>query len=252
MSFASVSSPAPSRGGPGVPAAPSRAVGGLPTIGALSNPNIRSSNPGTQVNMSVNVPIMCRPWSRNYQNHFKEGDLLFVHIGTDHVSKNLRRVANLPVLNQVLKRAGDERQQEVPAAAQLSNLANWRFFGVLVSVMDTGNQQRLFSVTVQGRASIINYWGDKVGPLDRLYVAVEELDNPNSFAINGGLNALQNPAGHVLAFTEDRLEDRDGLEIGFVGIRPHRTAVAQAHLDKCCQVQAASNQLKRIEVFLRR
>ena len=173
MSFASVSSPAPARGGPGTPAAPSRSVGGLPTVAALSNPNIRASNPGTQVNMSVNVGIMCRPWSRDYQNHFKEGDLLFVHVGTEHVSGSLRRVANLPVMNMMQDRK--DKEKDAPTTAQLSNYANWRFFGVLVSVMDQGNQQRLFGVTVQGRASVINYWGSGLKPLDKLYITAVSL-----------------------------------------------------------------------------
>lgn len=253
MSFASVSSPAPARGGPGTPAAPSRSVGGLPTVAALSNPNIRASNPGTQVNMSVNVGIMCRPWSRDYQNHYKEGDLLFVHVGTEHVSGSLRRVANLPVMNMMKDREAKENAEDtrVPEAAQLSNYDNWRFFGVLVSVMDQGNQQRLFGVTVQGRASVINYWGDKLKPLDKLYIVAERLTRDEAFAINGGKKAFQNTQPHLLARTGKKVNG-PALCIGFVGIRPHNSNVPEAHLDKACQVQHLSNQLKRIEIFLRR
>lgn len=249
MSFASVSSPAPARGGPGTPAAPSRSVGGLPTVAALSNPNIRASNPGTQVNMSVNVGIMCRPWSRNYQNHYKEGDLLFVHVGTEHVSGSLRRVANLPVMNMMKDR--EAKENDVQEAARLSNYDNWRFFGVLVSVMDQGNQQRLFGVTVQGRASVINYWGDKLKPLDKLYIEAKRLKRGEAFAINGGMKAIENskPRPHLLARRE---KNANSICIGFVGIRPHNSNVPGAHLDKACQVQHLSNQLKRIEIFLRR
>ena len=246
MSFASVSNPAPARGGPGVPSAPSRAVGGLPTVASLSNPNITASNPGTQVNMSVNVGIMCRPWSNDYQKDYREGDILFVHVGDDHSSGNLRRVANLPVLNECLKRI----EQNVPAGAKLSNINNWRFFGVLVSVMDQSKQQRLFGVTVQGRASVINYWGDNLNSLDRLYLEYGTMKE-NSFSPNGGLNNNQAPRPHVLAATEE-MRPIYALEVGFVGIRPHRMAVSQAHLQKCCQVQSLSNKLKRIEIFIRR
>ena len=242
MSFASVSNPAPARGGPGVPAAPSRAVGGLPTVASLSNPNITASNPGTQVNMSVNVGIMCRPWSRDWQKHYKEGDILFVHVGEDHSSGSMRRVANLPVLNECLKRSDD-----------LQNIEQWRFFGVLVSIMDQSKQQRLFGVTVQGRASVINYWGDKLSSLDRLYLyATPEMDDiGTSFAPNGGKNSIERTSErfHVLASTEKR---PNSVEIGFVGIRPHRSAVDTATLKKCCQVLDCSNKLRRIEIFIRR
>ena len=248
MSFASVSSPAPARGGPGTPAAPSRSVGNLPSVAALSNPNIRASNPGTQVNMSVNVGIMCRPWSRGYQNHYKEGDLLFVHTGTDHVSGSLRRVANLPVLNMMSKRDESNVSNE---EAKLSNYKNWVFFGVLVSVMDQGNQQRLFGVTVQGRASVINYWGNNLQPLDNLYIDAVNLTRDKSFAINGGKNTYQGDKLHILA-RQEKEQSKNALCIGFVGIRPHNSNVPKAYLDKACQVQNASNQLKRIEIFLRR
>ena len=233
MSFASVSSPAPSRGGPGVPAAPSRAVGGLPTVAALSNPNIRASNPGTQVNMSVNVGLMCRPWSDNYQNKFKEGDILFVHIGDDHVSKTLRRVANLPVLNEILRRQDED-------------IANWRFFGVLVSVMDAGNQQRLFGVTVQGRASVINYWHGKLTPTEKLWLGYYE-NQRDTVNINGGLNpGVEN---RVFAHAEGASK---AICIGFVGIRPHSSNMPKDQLKKAAQVQEKSSKLKRIEIFLRR
>jgi len=241
MSFASVSSPAPARGGPGVPAAPSRAVGGLPTVAALSNPNIRAASPGTQINMSVNVALMCRPWSSNWQNKYKEGDILFVHIGDDHVSQTLRRVANLPVLNEILRREEDE------------NLADWRFFGVLVSVMDAGNQQRLFGVTVQGRASVINYWGGKLNPTGRLYLGLYQKNE--GVNINGGELPIQDgqTVGRVFARKENDLAGAAGkLYIGFVGIRPNRSNVPNNQLDKAAQVQDLSSQLKRIEIFLRR
>ena len=244
MSFASVSNPAPARGGPGAPPAPSRAVGGLPTIASLSNPNITASNPGSQVNMSVNVGIMCRPWSREYQKDYKEGDILFVHTLEDHSSNGLCRVANLPVLNEVLKRE----------KGNLNDISKWAFFGVLVSIMDQSKQQRLFGVTVQGRASVINYWGDNLRPLDCLYLEKRTFgENDSSWAPNGGKNNLRSESGnkltHVLATTNPT---GDCVEIGFVGVRPHRNAVSQQHLDKCCQVLSLSNKLKRIEIFLRR
>lgn len=248
MSFASVSNPAPSRGGPGVPPAPSRAVQGLPSVAALSNPTIRAAAPGTQANMSVNVGIMCRPWTNNFQNRYKEGDLLFVHIGQDHVSQNMRRVANLPVLNWCLKQDNN-----------VNNPDEWRFFGVLVSIMDAGNQQRVFGVTVQGRAMVANYWGD-LQPLQRVYLAHLKPDHEkfSSYAVNGGSSVFVKPESHVLPVTEGSTRGKQGfaadelLEIGYVGMRPHRSRVPENERDKAAQVQSNSDSLKRIEIFLRR
>lgn len=242
MSFASVSSPAPSRGGPGVPAAPSRAVQGLPSVAALSNPTIRAAAPGTQANMSVNVGILCRPWSQNFQNHYKEGDLLFVHIGEDHVSQTMRRVANLPVLNWCLSH--DVVNQQGKFLNDIGDFSKWRFLGVLVSIMDTGNQQRLFSVTVQGRAMVANYWGD-LNPLKRVYIK-GELRQKKSFAVNGAPNSHVRQMRHAMPSLEG------GIEIGFVGMRPHRCRVPIEARNKAAQTQTGSDSLKRIEIFLRR
>lgn len=254
MAFASVTNPAPARGGPGAPAAPSRAVQGLPSIGALSNPTIRAAAPGTQANGSVNVGIMCRPWSESWQNHYKEGDLLFVYALEDHINGHMHRVANLPVLNQLLGRRTDG----------LSNIDNWNFFGVLVSVMDAGHQQRLFSVTVQGRASIPNLWDRKLKPLEKLDLALVPTTG-KQFGVSGArYNPIPN-AQQLVPLHDGKLkfkEERDpGAErvnpdprfhIGYVGIRPNTTSASATDRKKGCFMQERSDRLERIEVFIRR
>ena len=251
-------------GGGGIPPPPPVSNRGLPTVANLSNPDLTSVTPGTQTNMAVNVPIMCRPWSRGFQNKYAEGDILFVHIGAEH-SSSMKRVANLPVLNYCLTTVGKEEKiaaeragdtAGAPAAKQkLSNLNNWRFFGVLTSIMDTGNQQRLFGVTVQGRASVKNYWANekKLSPMDKLYLGVVVPPPDKCFAINGGQQVFQNNAvlPHVLPL---RLGERGAprLCVGFVGIRPHHHNIPKAVVDKAAMVQECTNKLKRIEIFLRR
>ena len=243
-------------GGGGIPPPPPVSNRGLPTVANLSNPDLTSVTPGTQTNMAVNVPIMCRPWSMGFQNKYAEGDILFVHIGAEH-SSSMKRVANLPVLNYCLTTVGKDEGKEQkgvedgPAARQkLSNLANWRFFGVLTSIMDTGDQQRLFGVTVQGRASVKNYWANekKLSPMDKLYLGYYA---PSvSYAINGGQQEFN---GDILPHV---LPDAPGgapqLCVGFVGIRPHHHNIPKAVVDKAAMVQECTNKLKRIEIFLRR
>ena len=241
-------------GGGGIPPPPPVSNRGLPTVANLSNPDLTSVTPGTQTNMAVNVPIMCRPWSRGFQNKYAEGDILFVHIGAEH-SSSMKRVANLPVLNYCLTTVGKEEGKEEkggPAAKQkLSNLNNWRFFGVLTSIMDTGDQQRLFGVTVQGRASVKNYWANekKLSPMDKLYLGYYP---PRvSYAINGGGQGFQDEKipRHVLP---DAPVGAPQLCVGFVGIRPHHHNIPKAVVDKAAMVQECTNKLKRIEIFLRR
>ena len=249
-------------GGGGIPPPPPVSNRGLPTVANLSNPDLTSVTPGTQTNMAVNVPIMCRPWSMGFQNKYAEGDILFVHIGAEH-SSSMKRVANLPVLNYCLTTVrNDEGKEEKggPAARQkLSNLANWRFFGVLTSIMDTGNQQRLFGVTVQGRASVKNYWANekKLSPMDKLYLGYKAPEV--SYAINGGGQEFnggdQEIDGaipeHVLPLPLGEGVERQ-LCVGFVGIRPHHHNIPKAVVDKAAMVQECTNKLKRIEIFLRR
>ena len=254
MAFASVRNPAPSRGGPGVPPAPSRASLGLPSAGSLQ-PNIRSQVPGIQTNGSVNVGILCRPWTSGWQNHYKVGDLLFVHAEESHGSSPMHRVANLPVLNECLgNRTGE-----------VANPKKWHFFGVLVSVMDQGNQQRLFSVTVQGRANVANYWdlnNRALQPLDRLFLEPISQDaNSNILAVNGGNYQFKGKRLYEpLTVRGGKAHDADGnetdippdaIEIGFVGIRPHGGGRTSDEKKKACYVQERSDKLKRIEVFLR-
>ena len=239
MAFASVTNPAPARGGPGAPAAPSRAVQGLPSIGALSNPTIRAAAPGTQANGSVNVGIMCRPWSESWQNHYKEGDLLFVYALEDHINGHMHRVANLPVLNQLLGRRTDG----------LSNIDNWNFFGVLVSVMDAGHQQRLFSVTVQGRASIPNLWDRKLKPLEMLDLKLDDAEL-KQFGVSGARYNTINGRKHLVPTRNDGTNAR--FHIGYVGIRPNTTSASATDRKKGCFIQERSDRLERIEVFIRR
>ena len=249
MAFASVRNPAPSRGGPGVPPAPSRASLGLPSAGSLQ-PNIRSQVPGIQTNGSVNVGILCRPWTSGWQNHYKVGDLLFVHAEESHGSSPMHRVANLPVLNECLgNRTGE-----------VANPDKWHFFGVLVSVMDQGNQQRLFSVTVQGRANVANYWdlnNRALQPLDRLFLVQTSKGGANKPknipAVNGGSYNLEAEKllYEPMAVRDGSKPSAKAIEIGFVGIRPHGGGRTSDEKKKACYVQERSDKLKRIEVFLR-
>ena len=103
---------------------------------------------------------------------------------------------------------------------------------------------------------VANYWGD-LQPLQRVYLAHISMQN-QSYAPTGGSLNLEKDESHVLPVTEGSTRGKQGftadelLEIGYVGMRPHRSRVPENERDKAAQVQSNSDSLKRIEIFLRR
>jgi len=146
----------------------------LPTIQSLGNPSIRASVTDLQTNSTAAAPLFCRPFQKEWEKKYDEGDILFVK--AEDVSANSRNqfhiVANLPVLNQQLREVretdlagvvGQRRYRATPEG--LANLRrDWHYFGVMLNDMDTSSQfQRLLNVTVRGRCRLPNYWSHDAG-----------------------------------------------------------------------------------------
>ena len=74
----------------------------LPTVQSLGNPSIRASVTDLQTNSTAAAPLFCRPFQKEWEKKYDEGDILFVK--AEDVSANSRNqfhvVANLPVLNR--------------------------------------------------------------------------------------------------------------------------------------------------------
>jgi hypothetical protein len=147
---------------------------GLPSIGSLQNPSISTSVTEMQTNSTAAAPLFCRPFHKEWEKKYDEGDILFVK--AEDVSSNSRNqfhvVANLPVLNYLLRTTRETDNMGNPGKRRyradrkgLENiLSDWHYFGVMLNDMDTSSQfQRLLNVTVRGRCRLPNYWSTDAG-----------------------------------------------------------------------------------------
>lgn len=141
---------------------------GLPTVQALQTPDLRTSTIELQVNSTAAAPIFCKPFLRQYEKQYGEGDLLFVkREGSTNHQKNLHLVANIAVLNYLLRTetAGGQGDSKVRRYSSLKNVKkDWNWFGIMLNDMDTGSRfQRLLNVTVRGRCRLPNYFSTDGG-----------------------------------------------------------------------------------------
>lgn len=152
----------------------------LPSVQSLQNPSIRASVTDLQTNSTAAAPLFCRPFQKEWEKRYDEGDILFVK--AEDISANSRNqfhvVANLPVLNTLLRDtkeavignmanggvANGQRRYRADAEGLRNLLHDWHFFGVMLNDMDTSSQfQRLLNVTVRGRCRLPNYWSHDAG-----------------------------------------------------------------------------------------
>lgn len=140
---------------------------GLPTVSSMLNPSISTSVTDLQTNSTAAAPLFCRPFTREWEKEYSEGDILFVKredLGQGNGNRpNARNitmnvVANIPVMNYILRTTetedGDKKYNTIDAIQN-----DWGFFGVMLNDMDTGSTfQRLLNVTVRGRCRAPMYW----------------------------------------------------------------------------------------------
>ena len=167
----SLSSPAPTSGKISKGSIPATNVvsrkRGLPTVSSMLNPSISTSVTDLQTNSTAAAPLFCRPFSREWEKEYSEGDILFVKredLGMGNGNRpNARNitmnvVANLPVMNYILRTTTEEDGSlKYNTIEKIQN--EWGFFGVMLNDMDTGSTfQRLLNVTVRGRCRAPMYW----------------------------------------------------------------------------------------------
>ena len=172
--------------------------GSKPTVAALQNPTLHNSVPETMVNSTARAPLFVRPFTRGYEKHYSEGDLLFVKRGDERAARQHFVVANLPVMNYILKteKDGDDdlkyRDTEDSSAVD-KILEDWNYFGILNNDMDTGSKwQRLLNVNVRGRSRVARLWAPQRGPLrkgDQVWISLVQREGQNR------IQTFQNPNG---------------------------------------------------------
>lgn len=278
-STAFLSNPAPGRGdvSSSPPFSFSSSIGikrdysSLPTVNALQNPSLHNRVPDTMTNGTARAPIFVRPFSREFEKRYTEGDLLFVQRDERAANGNQNIVYNLPVLNYILRTQKDgngdlvyDDIQKIVSGSQAIN-----FFGILNNDMDTGSKwQRLLNVNVRGRSRVARLWNPDLsnGSLKRgdiLYIGffetktsnnTERYEDPNGvgYAFDASQAAFQAHAVLRCCDTGDFAFNKAKyvIPIGVVSQvslkKPSKTLLSRAH-----QVSEASNLLERIEVLMR-
>jgi hypothetical protein len=134
--------------------------GSKPSVAALSNPTLHNKVPEAMVNGTARVPLFVRPFTRGFEKQYSEGDLLFVRRGDERAASHHNIVANLPVLNYLLRTEKEGGQLKYNDLDTI--LAEWNYYGILNNDMDTGSKwQRLLNINVRGRARVARLWTPK-------------------------------------------------------------------------------------------
>jgi len=248
-----------------------RDYGSKPSVGALMNPTLHNNVPEPMVNSTARVPIFARPFSRGFEKHYSEGDVLFVQRGDEraamtkhHGSHNV--VANIPVLNYLLRttkvggNGADKEQLKYSSIDKVLNAFN--YFGILNNDMDTGSKwQRLLNVNVRGRSRVARMWKPKERRLkrgDQLWLAFVEKTSSKIQTFegpNGVREAMADGTTYIeVVPTMDCCDDfKDALYLIPIGIVSQVTMKTPIRgvLNAACHVTEKCKLLERIEVLMR-
>ena len=167
--------------------------GSKPGVSALMNPTLHNNVPESMVNSTARAPIFVRPFTRGFEKAYSEGDLLFVKRGDERAANSQHHVvANLPVMNYILRSENDGRGNLTYDSAE-KILNDYNYFGILNNDMDTGSKwQRLLNVNVRGRSRVARLWAPEKGHLRRgdcLWVGIVRRDGQNK------ITNMKDPAG---------------------------------------------------------
>ncbi|MDA7838962.1 hypothetical protein N9A45_01345 [bacterium] len=236
--------------------------GSKPTVAALQNPTLHNKVPETMVNSTARAPLFVRPFQRGYEKHYSEGDILFVRRNDARASSGHNVVANLPVLNYILRTEKKVDSDDLKYDTLDAILNDWNYFGILNNDMDTGSKwQRLLNVNVRGRSRVARLWSPAKGRLrkgDQVWLSFVEKQTDgltNMLSPNGIREPMRDGVGYIEVIpTMDCCEEFDSAEMSIpIGIvsqvtlkKPVTTSQATArYVTETCKL------LERIEVLMR-
>jgi len=246
----------------------------LPSVAALQNPSLHNRVPEPSVNSTARAPIFARPFKREFEKRYAEGDLLFVQEDGRAANGNQNVVMNLPVLNYSLKtqtRAGGGLRYQSLDDILWGDQAI-HYYGIMNNDMDTGSKwQRLLNVNVRGRSRVARLWQPDLGAgqLKRgqiLYLGLfkrreetvqsKSFEDPNGarYPLDGGLEYYE--ARAILECCDDARDPNafskaeHVIPVGVVSQvsmrKPSKSSIDRAH-----QTSEACKTLERIEVLMR-
>jgi hypothetical protein len=246
---------------------PRRDYGNKPTVSALQNPTLHNNVPEVMVNGTARAPLFVRPFTRGYEKAYSEGDILFVKKDERSSGGQHHVVANLPVMNYLLRTEKDLADKDGKKLAYNSVdkiLKDWNYFGILNNDMDTGSKwQRLLNVNVRGRSRVARLWQPEKGRLrkgDCVWIGIVERTSHKS-----KIETIPSPLGSRVPIERnvkyfevvplmDCCKEFDEAEFKLpVGIvsqvtlrQPHSSALSEAlYVTETCK------SLERIEVLMR-
>lgn len=236
--------------------------GSKPSVAALRNPTLHNSVPEAMVNATARVPLFVRPFTHGYEKQYSEGDILFVRRGDQRASSQQNVVANLPVLNYMLRSEMDENgRRKYDSLDKIHE--EWNWLGIMNNDMDTGSKwQRLLNINVRGRARVARLWAPKDGHLrkgDCVWISIVERPGPGAaakYANPNGIYVADTPGQPYFEAvpTMDCCQDYKNAVFSFpVGIVSQTTLKkpSSSALQKAIRVTETSKLLERIEVLMR-
>lgn len=236
--------------------------GGKPGISALQNPTLHNNVPEPMTNSTARAPLFVRPFTRGFEKGYSEGDLLFVKRGDSRSAGQHNVVANLPVLNYMLRtELGLDKKLKYTSMDKI--VADWNYFGILNNDMDTGSKwQRLLNVNVRGRSRVARLWKPKEGRLrkgDCVWIGFVKRAGENKIKSIPGPAGVRHPVDRNVGYYEaiavmDCCEEYEKAEflipIGVISQvtlkTPHPSTIRDA-----IHISETSKSLERIEVLMR-
>lgn len=243
--------------------------GSRPTVSALQNPTLHNSVPETMVNSTARAPLFVRPFTRGYEKQYSEGDILFVKRGDERAARQHFVVANLPVLNYILRTEKDVngtlKYRDTRGSSAIDKiLEDWNYFGILNNDMDTGSKwQRLLNVNVRGRSRVARLWSpEKKNHLrkgDQVWIslvkrrgsaAIQSFLNPNGIREAHPANTEFFEAVPTMDCCDDFKHASMSFPVGIVS-QVTLKKPSSSSLDMAKYVTETCKSLERIEVLMR-
>lgn len=239
---------------------------GRPSVNALQNPTLHNSVPEVMVNSTARAPLFVRPFTRGFEKQYSEGDVLFVKRGDPRAASTHNTVANIPVLNHLLRTVkNDDKSDKLKYQTIDQVLNDWNYFGVLNNDMDTGSKwQRLLNVNVRGRTRIARLWQPdgkrRLTRGDMLWLGFVKNKNESThgkifYGPNGMREAMKRGTTYIqVRATMEGCKEFDKAEylipVGLVSQvtlkKPNQVVIEKAH-----SVTETCKGLERIEVLMR-
>jgi len=244
------------------PGGPRGDYSGKPTISALQNPTLHNKVPEAMVNGTARAPLFVRPFTRGYEKQYSEGDILFVKKDERSSAGQHHVVANIPVLNYLLRtELGSDGKLRYENIKDVLN--DWNYYGILNNDMDTGSKwQRLLNVNVRGRSRVARLWQPERGHLRRgdcVWIGfvqskkekrIKSVPDPNGSLVPVNRDTTYFEVIAMMDCCDDFKDAEFKIPIGIVSQvslkKPHQNTLRDAH-----HITETCKSLERIEVLMR-